>query len=109
MNASSSLFATLLFLSYFFFFFNDPPPTEIYTLSLHDALPIFDEGAREIHAAPVQIMGSRALPRRRAGIGRRRTAPPRAPAREPQRQAIEVQVDHRRGEQRQHQIGRAHV
>src|SRR5437667_11482843 len=23
------------------FFFNDPPPTEIYTLSLHDALPIF--------------------------------------------------------------------
>src|SRR5262249_58253609 len=26
----------------FFFFFNDPPTTEIYTLSLHDALPIFD-------------------------------------------------------------------
>src|SRR5438445_11454570 len=24
-----------------FFFFNDTPPTEIYTLSLHDALPIF--------------------------------------------------------------------
>src|SRR5438067_7338440 len=24
----------------FFFFFNDPPSTEIYTLSLHDALPI---------------------------------------------------------------------
>src|SRR6266581_4276794 len=24
-----------------FFFFNDAPPTEIYTLSLHDALPIF--------------------------------------------------------------------
>src|SRR5207245_11630475 len=24
----------------FFFFFNDPPPTDIYTLSLHDALPI---------------------------------------------------------------------
>src|SRR5947208_12737444 len=23
------------------FFFNDTPPTEIYTLSLHDALPIF--------------------------------------------------------------------
>src|SRR5438477_3426561 len=23
------------------FFFNDPPPTKIYTLSLHDALPIF--------------------------------------------------------------------
>src|SRR6266852_9764835 len=24
----------------FFFFFTDPPPTEIYPLSLHDALPI---------------------------------------------------------------------
>src|SRR2546430_13137224 len=27
----------------FFFFFNDTATTEIYTLSLHDALPIFDE------------------------------------------------------------------
>src|SRR5690348_17395271 len=26
---------------FYFFFFNDPPTTEIYTLSLHDALPIF--------------------------------------------------------------------
>src|SRR2546430_9134192 len=26
-----------------FFFFNDTATTEIYTLSLHDALPIFDE------------------------------------------------------------------
>src|SRR2546422_5890963 len=30
----------------FFFFFNDPATTEIYTLSLHDALPIY--------AAPLQ-------------------------------------------------------
>src|SRR3712207_8550307 len=28
---------------YFFFFFNDTATTEIYTLSLHDALPIFGE------------------------------------------------------------------
>src|SRR5580698_11313079 len=28
------------FLLFFFFFFNDTAPTEIYTLSLHDALPI---------------------------------------------------------------------
>src|SRR2546430_6674424 len=28
-------------LVYFFFFFNDTATTEIYTLSLHDALPIF--------------------------------------------------------------------
>src|SRR5439155_23318006 len=27
---------------FFFFFFNDPATTEIYTLSLHDALPICD-------------------------------------------------------------------
>src|SRR3989449_4299767 len=27
-------------ISYFFFFFNDTATTEIYTLSLHDALPI---------------------------------------------------------------------
>src|SRR5205807_10135311 len=31
---------TLSPLLFFFFFFNDPAPTEIYTLSLHDALPI---------------------------------------------------------------------
>src|SRR6266403_2168593 len=29
-------------LVYYFFFFNDTATTEIYTLSLHDALPIFD-------------------------------------------------------------------
>src|SRR3712207_7879954 len=28
----------------YFFFFNDTATTEIYTLSLHDALPIFDGG-----------------------------------------------------------------
>src|SRR5688572_32499019 len=31
----------------FFFFFNDTAPTEIYTLSLHDALPIW--GRRTAH------------------------------------------------------------
>src|SRR5947208_14804484 len=34
----SSVISTLSLLS--FFFFNDPSTTEIYTLSLHDALPI---------------------------------------------------------------------
>src|SRR6204780_4935325 len=33
----------LLFFFCFFFFFNDPATTEIYTLSLHDALPIFQD------------------------------------------------------------------
>src|SRR5437867_12808019 len=32
-------------LFFFFFFFNDPAPTEIYTLSLHDALPISESRA----------------------------------------------------------------
>src|SRR5437870_11897747 len=33
---------------FLFFFFNDPATTEIYTLSLHDALPIFTRAAREL-------------------------------------------------------------
>src|SRR6266487_1407162 len=33
-------FVRSTFLFFFFFFFNDPATTEIYTLSLHDALPI---------------------------------------------------------------------
>src|SRR2546426_3948050 len=42
-------------LSPFFFFFNDTAPTEIYTLSLHDALPILKTrpgGASPRAAAP---------------------------------------------------------
>src|SRR5256885_17217262 len=35
-----SLFSSLLCSFFFFFFFNDTATTEIYTLSLHDALPI---------------------------------------------------------------------
>src|SRR5205814_8513753 len=38
--------------SLFFFFFNAPAPTEIYTLSLHDALPIYQRaGCREAGAS----------------------------------------------------------
>src|SRR5947207_8114714 len=36
----------LIFIS-FFFFFNDTATTEIYTLSLHDALPIYSESFGE--------------------------------------------------------------
>src|SRR5216684_5286439 len=35
-----SLCLILFFFCFFFFFFNDTATTEIYTLSLHDALPI---------------------------------------------------------------------
>src|SRR5437870_10829859 len=32
-----------------FFFFNAPAPSEIYTLSLHDALPIFEDDDDPLH------------------------------------------------------------
>src|SRR5438874_12604275 len=35
------LFLLSIFCTFLFFFFNDTATTEIYTLSLHDALPIF--------------------------------------------------------------------
>src|SRR2546428_13578242 len=41
--------STLLIVFLFFFFFNDTATTEIYTLSLHDALPIYS--LREIALA----------------------------------------------------------
>src|SRR2546423_15373972 len=53
------LFITSLFSHYsftpsiFFFFFNDTATTEIYTLSLHDALPIF--GTATLGLRPVLI------------------------------------------------------
>src|SRR3712207_8803489 len=37
----------------FFFFFNDTATTEIYTLSLHDALPISTTAIRAPHSASV--------------------------------------------------------
>src|SRR5205809_1734043 len=43
-----------LYFFYLFFFFNAPATTEIYTLSLHDALPIYDvAGQRADVGAPV--------------------------------------------------------
>src|SRR5207248_10887688 len=50
----SSSFYTLFYICPpFLFFFNDTAPTEIYTLSLHDALPI---------SRPARGRGSRASP-----------------------------------------------
>src|SRR5229473_8522368 len=48
------LFFISYFLFFFFFFFNDTATTEIYTLSLHDALPILgvsDEDPNALAAA----------------------------------------------------------
>src|SRR2546422_2259473 len=44
-------------LIFFFFFFNDTATTEIYTLSLHDALPIFD--SRRSTAVEIEPLVSR--------------------------------------------------
>src|SRR5687768_18033949 len=45
----------LVFLA-FIFFFNDPATTEIYTLSLHDALPISDPAAVEDHVQHLAVV-----------------------------------------------------
>src|SRR3712207_8260723 len=53
-----------------FFFFNDTATTEIYTLSLHDALPISDEYAVEGHTA--EVLGEEQKRRAPGGPGARR-------------------------------------
>src|SRR3712207_9206262 len=65
----------------FFFFFNDTATTEIYTLSLHDALPIFTACANS-NSAVLQSVG-RPLPEARARHG------PGAPAPRPGRVALQ--------------------
>src|SRR2546430_9809138 len=65
-----------------FFFFNDTATTEIYTLSLHDALPILlpHHAGRQGHAVPIPARGGRrshvAALRRRVAV----VAPVPAPA-----------------------------
>src|SRR6266513_6189186 len=48
MDLSSLLYSFILL--FIFFFFNDTATTEIYTLSLHDALPIFSHLQREVQS-----------------------------------------------------------
>src|SRR5947209_16543250 len=47
------VFGLTLFL-FFFFFFNDTATTEIYTLSLHDALPIFEPRCRAVRTLELE-------------------------------------------------------
>src|SRR3712207_9390156 len=48
----------------YFFFFNDTATTEIYTLSLHDALPICDRRVGgEAPARPARVLARAARPR----------------------------------------------
>src|SRR5205823_12342138 len=58
----------------FFFFFNDPAPTEIYTLSLHDALPIspLHRSGNGRGERGVLLLSADAVPAARARRGRER-------------------------------------
>src|SRR5215813_14546821 len=58
-----------VFFFFFFFFFNDTATTEIYTLSLHDALPI--------RWSPLRRSSSRCRPSSRGRSIRRRRPPDR--------------------------------
>src|SRR3712207_9178598 len=49
-----------MYFSYCIFFFNDTATTEIYTLSLHDALPIF-ESKRPDHRAAARDLLDRVM------------------------------------------------
>src|SRR5260221_10951611 len=51
----------IIIASSFFFFFNDTATTEIYTLSLHDALPICRFGVVEHHRLVVELVGAKVL------------------------------------------------
>src|SRR5437660_7752756 len=54
-----------MFFPFLLFFFNDTPTTEIYTLSLHDALPIFLQASTRPCTAPTDLSNpSRSLPAR---------------------------------------------
>src|SRR5256885_17174492 len=61
-----SIAITTVSVFFFFFFFNDTATTEIYTLSLHDALPISTSSCRattssgSISATPVRSRAARA-------------------------------------------------
>src|SRR5437764_10915027 len=55
-----------MYLIFLYFFFNDTAPTEIYTLSLHDALPILGEraGHGRSRAVPGVVRARRGICRR---------------------------------------------
>src|SRR5437879_11088366 len=70
---------------YFFFFFHDPPTTEIYTLSLHDALPICGAAS-----PPPPGDGQSARPGRAASLA---ALPPALPERD--RKSTRLNSSHR--------------
>src|SRR3712207_9307667 len=71
----------ILFLIHCVFFFNDTATTEIYTLSLHDALPICRGTGRGLRAPEGRL--HRPPRRHRAPRGGRAARPDRRPPRRP--------------------------
>src|SRR5258707_6188229 len=57
------------FCRFFFFFFNDTAPTEIYSLPLHDALPIFPAAVPDRPAVAAADLRRRGLRRPAGGAG----------------------------------------
>src|SRR2546426_6004833 len=55
---------------FFFFFFNDTATTEIYTLSLHDALPISHRGGHALHGVYGAEQAAHRLQRGRLALPR---------------------------------------
>src|SRR6266568_8649895 len=53
----SPISITPIYIEFFFFFFNDTATTEIYTLSLHDALPILRRDFPVALASLLQVPG----------------------------------------------------
>src|SRR5437773_8987034 len=74
------------FICFFFFFFTDTAPPEIYTLSLHDALPI-SRGRQRRH----QLAGARP---RRASRHAHRLPAPALPIRGPDRKSTRLNSSH---------------
>src|SRR3712207_5499098 len=79
----------------FLFFFNDTATTEIYTLSLHDALPISARRYRRRRGAPGSRTdhgdaGSRTCPPRESFMTRPKTAAPRKGTRKPPAEPVEA-------------------
>src|SRR2546426_6034167 len=78
---------------YSFFFFNDTATTEIYTLSLHDALPISRRRPRTTRSrragSPPSRAGSRTASR--AAAGRRQPSPGCDPASRSEEHTSELQ------------------
>src|SRR5260370_28805228 len=54
---------------FFFFFFNDTATTEIYTLSLHDALPIFPAFRRQVEQDGEELGARGTVDRRVMDLG----------------------------------------